>query len=279
MLNELGNSLIVAAICAVVAAVARYLYLLRRFSAFALLRHPIVLISKRPVRFSASALLDCRSRSGDGVILVKSMPSAGDDAYWGPLGGVMKYSSASDDEFTRRGVYPAREPSPSDRFGRDLRVFVPGRHLLRFLGWFRKDEGREHFQTALQRELAEELIVSLPKPSDRRDDEWVTIKSEIGLYLRYSQFDLAHHGRSMQMFEQGGMWHVRFFYVCTGHGDAFESLRAMLEQIEGEFVATVPRRAVDAGVFRGTPVGAHTQLLFADGVTRRHEPVSDVPPR
>lgn len=278
VVRDLVLAFVPAIIGAVLTLVFQYLWVLRRFSAFVVLRHPLVLLSKRPVRFSATAMLDCPSRNGDGVVLVRSRAGSGDTAYWGPLGGVIKYSTEADAEFRRRNVYPARDRSASDRFGRDLRVFVPGRQLLGFLAWFRKDEGREHFQTALQRELAEELIVSLPKPDDVDDVAWDRFKSSTGLALRYSQFDIAQRGRAMQMFRDGDVWHVRFFFVCRGHGDAYESLRICIEQAEGEFVATVPRRAVDAGVFRGTPVGAHTQLLFADGVTRRHEPITDVPP-
>jgi len=263
---------------AAIAATLRYFWVLRRFSAFVVLRHPLVLLSRRQVRFSATAMLDCPSRRGDGIVLILSRPSSGDKAYWGPLGGVIKYSTEAEAEFRKRNVYPAREPSESDPFGRDLRVFVPGRQLLGFLSWFRKDEGREHFQTALQRELAEELIVSFPKPADVSHEEWERSKSEAGLALRYSQFDLAPHGRAMQMFRDGDVWQVRFFFVCRGHGDAFESLRMCIERAEGDYIATVARRAIDAGTYRGLPVGAHAQLLFADSVTRAHLPVQDAPP-
>lgn len=278
MVNEWTTALAQALVFALVGVIGRYLWVLWRFSALRVLGHPFVLCSNKPVRFSASALLDCPSRQGDGAILVRSRASEHDDAYWSPLGGVIKYSTAADAELRKLSVVPARDPSEWDRFGRDLRVFVPGRHLLGLLSWFRRDQGREHFQTALQRELAEELIVSLPHPTDWSDEEWSAYRSEAGLALRYSQFDLAPRGRAMQMFKQNGMWHVRFFFVCTGHGDAFESLRMCIDRVEGEFIATVSRRAIDEGTFRGAPVGTHSQLLFADSVSRPHLPIADIPP-
>jgi hypothetical protein len=73
-----------------------------------------------------------------------------------PVGGVYKYYSEDVRDFFNRLDVRDDKLMPIDDHSRDdLRVRVPGKHLIEFLNWFTSEKGRE---TDQQREFLEELV-------------------------------------------------------------------------------------------------------------------------
>lgn len=81
-----------------------------------------------------------------------------------PPGGVVQMHSAGHDFLRKIGARQASVYEIKDKDKNDLRVHVPGKHLIRFLDWYVKGEGRE--SSAVDREFREELLEPglLPAP-------------------------------------------------------------------------------------------------------------------
>ena len=99
------------------------------------------------VRISLATILHLRNDNNQFLLIrMRRRPE-----WFGPLGGVIKYypSAQLEDKFEFQS-YP-KQTDLSD----DLRGFVPGRHFVKFMKWFRSYRDRE--VESVTRELIEEL--------------------------------------------------------------------------------------------------------------------------
>lgn len=74
-----------------------------------------------------------------------------------PIGGVYQWNPSAQDRFRRMGVREDNYLPVDDLSRRDLRLRVPGRHLVAFVRWFESERNRE---IGGWREFEEELIES-----------------------------------------------------------------------------------------------------------------------
>ena len=112
---------------------------------------------RRRVRISASYLYRIKLR--DEYMLVKGNRFK----HYQPVGGVYKYSPAAI-AFLRSIDAVDDDLIPvDDRSVSDLRIRIPGRHLLKFVTWYNRGTSRE---TSPWREFREELLATGILPSD-----------------------------------------------------------------------------------------------------------------
>lgn len=219
-------------------------------------------VTRRNIRFSASALL--RLRDGAGYLLIET-PARGEAApYWGPLGGVIKYKEGAANRFADLGVRDSTTPSTSDDdMTLDLRVVIAGRNIHRFLHWFKKDRDRESSEKALRRELREELCsVGMPDAAAVAAD---------------MAFDEVRCAR--RLFKDPAdpfLYHYRRFFVLEPNDprevDEFVRLVKAAHDPRLEFV---PEEAIRRGRYAQRNVGAHTLSFFQQNLThtRSDEPL------
>lgn len=75
----------------------------------------------------------------------------------GPIGGVFKYFEDGDKFLQGIEFEPQRPGNFGKDLNYDLRGFIEGRHLLDFVLWFKRGEGREPGCECIHREMIEEL--------------------------------------------------------------------------------------------------------------------------
>lgn len=132
------------------------------------------------IRISISYLF--RIKMEDGVYLLVKSTRYG---HFQPVGGVYKSHASVKDLFDRMGVRDDDFLPIDDASRSDLRVRVPGKHLVRFIRWFESGQNRE---IGGWREFQEELISTglLPRA------EFVSVEYDfVGRTfrpLRYSQY-------------------------------------------------------------------------------------------
>jgi hypothetical protein len=138
MLGEVVSHLIALAIEHTASGLRRTRYLRHRVV------HPAA-----DMRVVFSALL--RIVEGDKYLLIRNLhrPES-----FSPIGGVYKYFN---DAKTFLDRIEFRPHHVDDDMERDLRGFVPRRHIGRFVKWFHQHEGRESPTECVCRELREEM--------------------------------------------------------------------------------------------------------------------------
>ena len=220
-------------------------------------------VTRRKIRFSASALL--RLRDASGYLLIET-PARGEAApYWGPLGGVIKYSGSAARQFAELGVKDSTTPSTSDDdMTHDLRVVVAGRNIHGFLSWFDKDRDRESSEYALRRELQEELCsVGMPDAA--------TVAAGM-------VFDEVRCAR--RLFKDPAdpfLYHYRRFFVLEPNDPRqVDELVRLVKGAHDPRLDFVPEEAIRRGRYAQRNVGAHTLSFFERNLThaRGDEPLS-----
>lgn len=121
-------------------------------------RHNLLLSTKcslwlrrQRVRVSCSTALRIVDRSGHYLLAQTRLRRE----TFGPFGGVFKYSESAREQFDSIGFEEQVTNQPATE--RDLRGFIQGSSVARFLRWFRGGIGRESDTECLKRELHEEL--------------------------------------------------------------------------------------------------------------------------
>lgn len=107
---------------------------------------------RRPIRISASYLF--RIRVDDGYVLVWGGRFGG---HFQPVGGVYKHHESATGRFIEFGVLPDSALGRDAASRRDLRLRLPGRHLVAWVRWFESGRNRE---LDAWREFYEELIAT-----------------------------------------------------------------------------------------------------------------------
>jgi hypothetical protein len=107
----------------------------------------------KTIRVSAASILSVKKN--DQQILIKGLNRPNS---YGPIGGAIRYHSAAkgflqDICFEKE---EAKNSSHKKKIERDLRGYIPSKHLLKFINWFLLYKNRE--ENALFREIEEELV-------------------------------------------------------------------------------------------------------------------------
>ena len=108
-------------------------------------------LGDKPIRVSCAQLI--RIEFAGKFLLV---PSARIARQMQPPGGVVQTRSDGEAFLRRIGAHRGPDWSSEDKDLADLRLYVPGKHLVEFLGWYGGGQGRE--ASPADREFSEELV-------------------------------------------------------------------------------------------------------------------------
>lgn len=104
-----------------------------------------------PIRVAFSGIL--RIADGDSYVLIRNLHRT---EVFAPIGGVLKYTDGALFHLDRWDFQPDTPPPTEDSL-RDLRGFVPRKHLTDLLKWFASGQSRETAIDCVRREVIEEL--------------------------------------------------------------------------------------------------------------------------
>lgn len=208
----------------------------------------LILLNRRStIRFSSSALLSLTHNDHYLMILSRTGP----DTYWGPVGGVLKRHGSSSGDLQEFEARPDVNDYPDDDRDCDLRLFVPGRKFKSFLDWYETSRGRETVETALLREMYEELgDIGL------HVDEWFR-NLRLPLARVYSAPPAIFRDQN-----NPHLWHYRLFVTVELEEPAKQALLAAVLQRRHEHIAFISHRGIASRCHDGLPVGFHADSLL-----------------
>lgn len=105
----------------------------------------------KPIRISCAQLI--RIEFASKFLLVPSTRIA---SQMQPPGGVVQTRSDGEAFLNKIGAHRGPDWSSKEKDRADLRLYVPGKHLIEFLGWYSSGQGRE--ASPADREFSEELV-------------------------------------------------------------------------------------------------------------------------
>lgn len=222
------------------------------------------------VRVSASVLLRVRAPWNDNeYLLIRG--GSDDHPYWGPIGGVLKFfPSRVEPMFNAFRVERHRSAELGVDLVDDIRLILPSRNLLKFLRWFKTDQGRESIDQAMFREMVEELGPGgdfQDESSQALGIELLRLLPNLGLEESYPR-PIVEIGKGPVLI--GGDEHyfqIRYFYVLevVQQGDFGDWLtRALSVYLESRCCWVTSSEIRESGCPEGVPIGGHSRSLLGE---------------
>lgn len=222
------------------------------------------------VRMSASVLLRVRAPWNDNeYLLIRG--GSDDHPYWGPIGGVLKFfPSRVETRFNEYRVERHRSAELGSDLVDDIRLVLPSRNILKFLRWFRTDQGRESIDQAMFREMVEELGPGSgieDESSQALGIELLRLLPKLGLEESYPRPFVEIGNGPVLTGGDAHYFQVRYFYVVevVQQNDFAEWLSRALSVYLGQrccWVTSSEIRGADGP--DGIPIGGHSRSLLGD---------------
>lgn len=222
------------------------------------------------VRVSASVLLRVRAPwNDDEYLLIRG--GSNDHPYWGPIGGVLKFFPARvETMFNEYRVERHRSSELGTGLVDDIRLILPSRQILKFLRWFRTDQGRESIDQAMFREMVEELGPSCDDPDESSQAlgiELLRLLPNLGLEESYPRPIVEIGNGPVLIGSDEHYFHVRYFYVVevVQQNDFVEWLtRALSVYLKSRCCWVTSSEIREMGCPEGVPIGGHSRSLLGE---------------
>lgn len=213
----------------------------------------LVLHRRSRVRFSSSALLSLDDEAGDLLVVYTETR---DEAYWGPVGGVVKAYRSGVQQLARLEAHPDIHRTPAVDMDADLRLYLPMKNLPRLLAWYEAGSGRESALLALAREMYEELPNAGLSVHTWFDDMRLPLST-----VRECRPLIFRDARDP------ALWHYRLFTVFELEEPArTRLLHAAQASASAGSVSFVRRADISGRRHEGHRLGFHTDALLRDQV-------------